>query len=79
MPIYDFRCRECGKLSEVFIRGEDSRAGTCPECGSDNMERLLSASYLIRMDGQASGTTCCNRTERCETPPCSSDNVCRRR
>ena len=78
MPIYDFRCRECGRVSEVFLRGA-SQTACCPACGSDNMERLISASYMIKMDSPASGTTCCGRTERCETPPCSTEDVCHRR
>ncbi len=77
MPIYDFRCRECGKVSEIFLRYAEQVA-CCPACGSNNMERLISSSYMIKMDSPASGTTCCGRTERCETPPCSTEGVCRR-
>jgi len=29
MPIYDFRCRECGKVSEIFLRGANQTA-RCP-------------------------------------------------
>lgn len=79
MPIYEFRCRECGEVSEVLIRGPDGQAGPCPVCGSENRERLISASYMVRMDARALGTTCCGSTERCETPPCSRGDTCRRR
>jgi hypothetical protein len=24
------------------------------------------------------GTTCCGMDERCDTPPCSSDGICKR-
>ena len=78
MPIYDFRCQECGRVSEIFLRGA-SHTARCPACGSDNMERLISASYMMKMDAAAPGTTCCGRTERCEAPPCSTGDVCRRR
>ena len=78
MPIYDFKCQECGKVSEIFIRGKDSEKIKCPVCGSDNMERLITASYMIKVGTSASGTTCCGRTERCETPPCSASEHCRR-
>jgi putative FmdB family regulatory protein len=78
MPIYDYKCGECGKVSEVFQRslGEPAK---CPSCGSENVERIFSASYLIRTESTTPGTTCCGRTERCETPPCSTDDICRRR
>jgi putative FmdB family regulatory protein len=78
MPIYDYRCRECGRVSEVFVRTTTGKV-RCPHCGSEGMEQLVSASYMIKMDAEAPGTTCCGRTERCETPPCSSGDVCRRR
>ncbi|TEU02684.1 MAG: zinc ribbon domain-containing protein [Dehalococcoidia bacterium] len=78
MPIYDYRCRECGRVSEVFVRTSTGEV-RCPHCGGEDMERLVSASYMIRMDVAATDTTCCGRTERCETPPCSSGDVCRRR
>jgi len=77
VPIYDFRCRDCGKVSEIFLR-DAGQVARCPDCGSDNMERLISASYMIK-SAPAPGTTCCGRTERCETPPCSSGDICRRR
>jgi len=77
VPIYDFKCRDCGRVSEIFIRGTDQVA-CCPDCGSDNMERLISASYMIKMGTSAPGTTCCGRTERCEMPPCSTGGICRR-
>ena len=29
MPIYDFKCRECGKVSEIFLRDAEQVA-SCP-------------------------------------------------
>jgi len=78
VPIYDFRCRECGKVSELFLRGADNQVVCCPDCGSEKLERLISASYMIKTSASAPGTTCCGRTERCETPPCSTGDVCHR-
>jgi putative FmdB family regulatory protein len=77
MPIYDFRCLECSKVSEVFVRSND-QAPRCQDCGSTNVERLISSSYMIKTTNRASGTTCCGREERCETPPCATGDVCRR-
>ena len=78
MPIYDYKCGECGKVSEVFLRSPDSKDIKCPSCGSKNLERLISASYVVRMNAPVPGTTCCGRTERCEAPPCSAGDICRR-
>ena len=78
MPIYDYKCGDCGKVSEIFLRSADSEV-RCPGCSSENMQRLVSASYMIKMDTSAPGSTCCGRTERCEAPPCSTGDICRRR
>jgi len=77
MPIYDFKCRECGGISEVLLRTA-GKAVCCPNCGSENMERLISASYMVKTEATAPGTTCCGRTERCDAPPCSTGDVCSR-
>lgn len=78
MPIYDFKCRGCGKVSEILVRSAEGQAGRCPDCGGGNMERLISASYVIRTETRKSGTTCCGSTERCETPACSRGDGCHR-
>jgi putative FmdB family regulatory protein len=40
MPLYDYRCRGCGKDFEALVRpGHPAR---CPECGGEDLERQLS-------------------------------------
>ena len=79
MPIYDFRCEDCGEVSEFLANSfADSGTPACPECGSHKMERLISAPSLLRGRSNDPGTTCCGREERCETPPCSTGERCRR-
>ena len=78
MPIYEYKCKECGELSELFIQRQGEMA-KCPHCGSEEMEKLLSSSYMIHMGASSSGRTCCGREERCDSPPCSDGGVCRRR
>jgi putative FmdB family regulatory protein len=77
VPIYDFRCRECGIVSEILLH-QSGESACCPECGSRDMERLISASYIVMTERRAPGTTCCGRNERCDTPPCSTGDVCNR-
>ena len=78
MPIYEYRCSECGRISEIFLRSVNTQNVQCPACGGYKMDKLLSASYTLKAGASAPGTTCCGRAERCETPPCSSDSTCRR-
>jgi len=77
VPIYDFKCRECDRVSEILLRSTDDQTVRCPDCGN-SMERLISSSFVVKTASQAPGKTCCGRTERCETPPCSTGDVCRK-
>jgi len=43
MPIYEYRCQECGEKFEKLVRsGNDHPKLTCPNCGSQQAEKLLS-------------------------------------
>ena len=43
MPIYEFKCKECGKEFEFLcLSSKDENAARCPACGSEATERLLS-------------------------------------
>lgn len=79
MPIYEYHCVSCGEQVEVLVRSETSIPPTCPNCGSSLLEKLLSAPYVMRGERRPAGRTCCGREERCEAPPCSTDQVCGRR
>lgn len=80
MPIYEYRCQDCGSLTERLEGiGGAERERICPSCGGGNLEKVLSApSYLPAGHRIQSQRTCCGRTERCETPPCSTGGPCRR-
>jgi putative FmdB family regulatory protein len=44
MPMYEYRCRKCSERFEMLRRmTDDDRDLECPECRSDEVERLLSA------------------------------------
>jgi putative FmdB family regulatory protein len=78
MPIYDYKCRECGRVSEILVRNTDGQDVRCPACGGASMDRLISSSCLVKKSPQAPGTTCCGREERCDKPPCSTGEGCHR-
>ncbi|MCS7315125.1 MAG: zinc ribbon domain-containing protein [Bryobacterales bacterium] len=43
MPLYEYRCKQCGEPFEQLRRlGEADRDVTCPRCGAEEVERLLS-------------------------------------
>lgn len=75
MPIYEYRCDRCGRTFEKLVRGRGTV--TCPDCGSVSLEKLLSTPALLSgRTARPTGQTCCGREERCDAPPCSTDDAC---
>lgn len=79
MPIYEYRCRECGAVSEYLVRFGSDDPIECKACGSPQVSKILSAgSFTLQTSQRGAGQTCCGRQERCERPPCSDGGTCRR-
>jgi len=80
MPIYEYECQSCGYRFERYQKMSDLPILVCPKCGAP-VRKLISAGtgvifkgkgfYVTDYGRQSGGRTCCGRTERCETPPCS--------
>lgn len=53
MPIYEYLCQDCGLLSQKMRKmAERDNAFKCPECGSDNTKKAMSAPAAhIPVDG----------------------------
>ena len=43
MPIYEYRCDQCGHQFEVLQKISDAPVKNCPKCNSNNPRRLVSA------------------------------------
>ena len=43
MPTYEYRCRACGHTFERFQKMSDDPVRTCPDCGEEAAERLISS------------------------------------
>ncbi len=51
MPIYEFRCRKCGKRFSVLTLRVSERAVTkCPKCGGRAADRLMSRFALPKSE-----------------------------
>jgi len=57
MPIYEFRCEECGTEFEKFVISPFQVSGIkCPNCGSDKVVKKISA-CSIGSSGDSSCTS----------------------
>ena len=70
MPLFDFLCKDCEATSEVLVRSAKEKVA-CPQCGSKNVERLLST-FAVRSQ-ESSARDCrrlCGTDSPCEDSPC---------
>ena len=53
MPIFDYQCLQCAHIIEdVLQRSDDEDLKYCPECGTDNMRRLIGVTnFQLKGDG----------------------------
>jgi len=70
MPIYEYRCGECGEVSEVLVFGTEE-AAACRVCGSSDLTKLMSAhnttSSAPSVPAPACGS-CCGSPNSCGMP-----------
>ncbi len=77
MPIYEYRCNECGEVQEVLHKSmQANETVKCSSCGSEDLTRLISAANVSMGGISNKGLTCCGREERCSSPPCDGDRAC---
>lgn len=57
MPIYEFKCKDCGHIFEYLcIKSSDKDEARCPLCGREETDILLSAfSSMSSINSQGGG------------------------
>jgi putative FmdB family regulatory protein len=78
MPIYEYRCNDCGAVLEFLVGiGPERKSLSCKQCGSSQPEKMISISHPLKGEKRTPGHTCCGKEERCLTPACSTESGCR--
>jgi putative FmdB family regulatory protein len=56
MPLYEYRCRTCGKeFTLLRPMAEAAAAAACPACNGSDTERLISACAIGTTAGKSGG------------------------
>ena len=61
MPIYEYRCEDCGSKFEKLVRRSGDKV-ECPSCGTENLKMELST-FAAHANG---------RSKDVPAPPCAS-------
>lgn len=52
MPIYDYKCSDCGHQIEVIQKFSDEPKTLCVECGNETLKKMVSApSFRLKGGG----------------------------
>ncbi|MCX5886014.1 MAG: zinc ribbon domain-containing protein [Proteobacteria bacterium] len=77
MPIFEFRCRKCGKEFEELILSSDPDP-CCPQCQGNEVDKLLSAFSFSSKGGSSDAvSTSASRSGGCSSCSSKSCSTCR--
>lgn len=54
MPIYEYRCGDCQRVTEILLRAGESAPPRCPFCQSPNLKKIFSLTAPPQMGEAAS-------------------------
>jgi putative FmdB family regulatory protein len=76
MPIYEFKCLECGEYFEILVmKSEESVEMACPKCKSESFERILSSTNYAMGEGAGAGKGASAQTRNCSSGSCTTFTI----
>lgn len=76
MPIYEFKCLKCDKFFEwLSMSSEDKVELACPDCGSEDFERILSSTNYSMDSGSNSRKESSAQTRTCSSGSCTTYEI----
>jgi putative FmdB family regulatory protein len=82
VPAYEYKCKQCGNIFEVYHSMNEDPWVLCPECKSRARRIITGGSGFIMKGTKSDSTndnhgtkcgkeqTCCGKSTPCETRPC---------
>lgn len=69
MPVFDYRCNDCGTTYDVYHKVKEiSEDVVCPHCGSAQHKKLMSVA-TVALGGKSSSSSY-------SPPPCETGDGC---
>ncbi len=61
MPIFEYKCAECGKITEVLVKSAEAAKPACEHCGSKKTVKQFSTfAPRVKEPAPKSGCNCCS-------------------
>ena len=65
MPIFEYKCKKCGHVTEFLEKASGTAKHVCEECKGSDLQRVFSGFSVGHSDGSAS-----QDTRSCPTGTC---------
>ena len=66
MPIFEYKCTQCGFINEVLVSSASAKAPACPNCGQKKTEKQFSSfSAVVKETSPASKCQACPSAGGC--------------
>jgi putative FmdB family regulatory protein len=66
MPLFEYQCADCGKVSEFLEKADSKAAHTCPSCGGKKLKKQFSTfSAVIKQPSAGSNCHTCPSSGTC--------------
>ncbi len=76
MPVYEYECKKCGQVHEVWQSLKDAPLSECPECGGDVAKIISRSSFQLKGGGwYADGYSNCSAGGTCAAMPGSKEKT----
>ena len=76
MPIFEFKCTKCNEFFEILVmRKDETVAMQCPNCGSEEFERILSSTGYSMGSGGNKNRGVKSQTRTCSSGSCTTYDI----
>ncbi len=59
MPIYEYKCKNCGNCFErIVFPSDDENSFCCDKCGKKELQKVVSAFSCLGSDGDSGNAGC---------------------
>jgi putative FmdB family regulatory protein len=77
MPIYEYRCDDCGKVFEEILSDTSIKSLPCPSCNSKKTEKLMSRIGAVGKGKSGSADFACGAGAPCPgAASCGAGGCC---
>ncbi|MBI5556125.1 MAG: zinc ribbon domain-containing protein [Deltaproteobacteria bacterium] len=76
MPIYEYECQKCQKVTEAWQSLSDEPLTSCPDCQGSLKKLISSSSFQLKGGGWYADGYCNSKQGKCESGSAAPSSPC---